>query len=86
MRSMTATQASRNFAALLDVVEQGESVLVTRDGVPIGRFTPEHRSIGEQLHEVMSRYPVDSGFADDIEAAMRDLRAQPGRVDEWPTD
>jgi antitoxin (DNA-binding transcriptional repressor) of toxin-antitoxin stability system len=30
MRTMTATEASRNFAELLDAIERGETVTITR--------------------------------------------------------
>jgi len=29
---MTATQAARSFASILDAVEHGETVIITRDG------------------------------------------------------
>lgn len=86
MRSITATQASRNFAALLDVVEQGESVLVTRDGTPIGRFVPENTPIAVRIEDVMRRHPVDPSFADDLEAVVHELRSQCDEVRKWPTD
>jgi len=72
---MTATQASRNFAALLDAVEHGDTVLVTRDGVPVGRFVPERATVRDQLAEVMRIRPADPAFGDHLAETVRDLRA-----------
>ena len=36
MIAVTATQAARSFASILDAVEHGETVVITRDGVPVG--------------------------------------------------
>src|SRR6266567_3151333 len=35
MIAVTATQAARNFANILDKVERGETIVITRDGVPV---------------------------------------------------
>jgi antitoxin (DNA-binding transcriptional repressor) of toxin-antitoxin stability system len=83
---MTDIQAINDFAAILAAAEEGESVIVTKNGVPIGTFIPDRTPIGVRIQEVMRKYPVDPDFADDIEAAMREMRAQPDRVTEWPTD
>jgi prevent-host-death family protein len=40
MVTVTATQAARSFASILDAVEHGETVVITRDGVPVGRLVP----------------------------------------------
>jgi prevent-host-death family protein len=82
---MTATQASRNFAALLDAVEHGDTVLVTRDGVPVGRFVPERITVAEQLAGVMRNKPADSGFGDHLADTVRDLRSWTDDSErEWP--
>ena len=51
MITVTATQAARNFASLLDSVEHGETVIVTRDGVPVGRLAPERRTSADRLKD-----------------------------------
>lgn len=84
MKTMTATQAARNFAGLLDAVEHGEAIVITRDGVPVGRFVPERRTTAERLKEALRHRP-DPAFADDVEAARRDLRAAfTDEVRTWP--
>jgi prevent-host-death family protein len=85
MMTVTATQAARTFAALLDAVEHGETVVVTRDGVPVGRFTPERRTSADRLKAALAEHPADPGFADDLAAIHSGLR--PAFTDEvrgWP--
>ena len=55
-------------------------------GRPVGTFVPDRTPIGVRIQEVFRNYPVDPDFADDIEAAMREMRAQPDRMTEWPSD
>ena len=40
MIAVTATQAARSFANILDAVEHGETVVITRDGVPVEQARP----------------------------------------------
>jgi prevent-host-death family protein len=85
MITMTATHAARNFASILDAVEHGETVVITRDGVPVGRFTPERRTSADRLKAALRDHPADAGFADDLEAAHAGLRAAfSDEVREWP--
>jgi prevent-host-death family protein len=85
MIAVTATHAARNFASLLDAVEHGETVVITRDGVPVGRITPERRTSADQLKAALREHPADAGFADDLVAAHADLRAAfSEEVHGWP--
>jgi len=71
MRSITATEASRNFSALLDSVEQGEIVTVTRGGRAVAELVPPTRRTGRDLREALeTTTPPDDSFADDIRAAV----------------
>jgi len=82
---MTATQAARNFAGLLDAVERGQAVVITRDGVAVGRFVPERRTTAGRLKDALREHPPDPAFADDLEAARADLRASfTDQVRTWP--
>ena len=84
---MTATQAARNFASILDQVERGETIVITRDGVPIGRLAPERRTSAERLKIALRDNPADAGFADDLEAAHADLRTSfTEEVTGWPAE
>lgn len=85
MKTMTATQAARNFAGLLDAVERGEAVMITRDGVTVGRFVPERRTSADRLKDALRASTPDAEFADDVQAArarMRELLT--GGVRGWP--
>jgi prevent-host-death family protein len=87
MIAVTATQAARNFANILDQVEHGETIVITRDGVPIGRLSPEQRTSAERLKAALRDNPADEGFADDLEAAHADLRAAfTDEVRGWPAE
>jgi prevent-host-death family protein len=87
MISVTATQAARNFASILDQVEHGETIVITRDGVPVGRLAPEQHTSAERLKAALRENPADEGFADDLEAAHADLRAAfTDEVRGWPAE
>jgi prevent-host-death family protein len=85
--AVTATQAARNFANILDQVERGETIVITRDGVPVGRLTPERRTSAERLKSALQDNPSDERFGDDLEAAHADLRAAfTDEVRGWPAE
>lgn len=77
MRSMTAAEVTRDAATVLAAVEAGETIIVTRDGMPIARFAPERGNTAARIDEVMARFPVDPAWPDDLEQVVRDLRAEP---------
>jgi prevent-host-death family protein len=83
--TVTATHAARNFASLLDAVEHGETVVVTRDGVPVGRLAPDRSTTADRLKAALREHPADAGFADDLTAVHADLRsAFSDEVRGWP--
>lgn len=85
MISVTATQAARNFASVLDAVEHGEIVVITRDGIPVGRLSPERLTTADRLKAALLEHPADSGFADDLASVNADLRAAfTDEVRTWP--
>ena len=49
MRSIQASEAKTHFLRILDDVERGESVIVTRHGKPIARLTPEREIDPEKV-------------------------------------
>ena len=71
MIAVTATQAARSFANILDAVEHGETVVITRDGVPVGRLVPERRTSADRLKAALRDSPADAGFADELERGER---------------
>jgi len=83
MRIVTATDASRSFAALLDEVERGESVVVTRAGKRIAFLSPAPRSNGAEVARMLTTASIDTEFEADLEAVRANVRA-PDPV--WPDD
>jgi prevent-host-death family protein len=85
MLTVTATHAARNFASLLDAVEHGETVVITRDGVPVGRLAPERRTAADRLKTALREHPADGSFADDLATVHDHVRsAFSDEVRGWP--
>ena len=83
MRTMTATDASRAFAALLDDAERGETIIITRGGRRIATVGPADLSNGSEVVELLTQAPVDDGFARDVAAAREAVElTEPA----WPAD
>jgi prevent-host-death family protein len=55
-REVQASEAKTHFARLLDVVERGETIIITRHGQAIARIVPEasqrQREIDEALADI----------------------------------
>ena len=49
MREIQASEAKAHLASLLDEVERGETVLITRHGKPIARIVPEAHRRQEEI-------------------------------------
>ncbi|MFA5550948.1 MAG: type II toxin-antitoxin system prevent-host-death family antitoxin [Trueperaceae bacterium] len=74
MKVMTATEASRKFSDLLDAVEAGESVVVTRGGVPVAEIRPSAHRTGRDLRIALEgSVPPDDEFASSIYEALAEL-------------
>jgi prevent-host-death family protein len=86
MRSMTESEASRDFAAMLDEVAGGETVLLTRDGKPVARVTPEQPTTAERLADLLERYPPNPEFGEHLERVVREIRESAGGPREWLWD
>ena len=74
MTDISARDASRGFAALLDRVERDhEEYTVIRDGRQVARIIPTTSStVGDFLASRSSREPLDEDFAADA-TAVRNL-------------
>lgn len=83
MRTMTATEASRSFAALLDEAERGHTIVVTRGGRRIAAIGPAAASNGAEFIALLTSTVVDADFAADVLAA-REAVALEGPA--WPAD
>ena len=73
MREITASEASRNFSAVLDSVEHGETIVVTRAGRRIASIAPAPAATGAAFNAVLGRWresaALDDAFAEHIAAA-----------------
>lgn len=83
MRTVTATEASRSFAALLDEVEAGETVVVTRGGRRVAAIGPASAGNGSAFLHLMGDGAPDEDFAADALKA-RDVATSGGPT--WPAD
>ena len=82
MRTVTATEASRRFSDLLDAIERGESVTVTRGNRPVAEIRPVRRRTGKDLRTALAETtPPDERFASDIAGALALLTTE--RTDPW---
>lgn len=85
MREMTASEAARNFSAVLDAIENGETILVTRAGRRVAAMAPAPAETGTALNEVLDRWAgtnlFDDAFLDRLDdtltAADPDMDAAP---------
>jgi prevent-host-death family protein len=76
MITMTATEASRHFSALLDRVEAGESVKITRDGRAVCTVVPEQpHTWGALVAALHDLPPRDPDFARDLQEAYEYARS-----------
>lgn len=83
MRMMTATEASRSFAALLDEAERGETIVLTRGGRRVAVIGPASASNGAQVIALLSAGPPDEDFAADVLVAREDVSLD---GPQWPAD
>lgn len=71
MRTITATEASRRFSDLLDAIERGEEITITRGNRPIAEIRPARRRTGRDLALALENVPPpDDQFARDISDAL----------------
>jgi prevent-host-death family protein len=82
MRTMTATEASRNFSDLLDAIERGESVTITRGHRAVAEIRPARHRTGADLRAALEHIPPpDDRFADDIAGALALISGE--ETDPW---
>ena len=54
MRSIQAAEAKTHLSSLLDEVERGETIVITRHGKPIARIVPEADSRQARIARAMA--------------------------------
>jgi len=83
MRTITATEASRNFSDLLDAIERGETVTITRGHHVIAEIRPARRRTGADLRAALENVPPPDGrFEADIAGALALITDEEN--DPWP--
>jgi len=55
MTEVGAFEAKNTLGALLDRVEQGEEIVITRHGKPVARLVPNHGGIDRQQAEAAAK-------------------------------
>ncbi|WP_120004891.1 type II toxin-antitoxin system Phd/YefM family antitoxin [Nesterenkonia muleiensis] len=82
MRTISATEASRRFSDLLDAIEVGDTVTVTRGNRPIAEIRPAPHRTGRDLRAALTEIaPPDDRFAADIADAVGSLTHE--EADPW---
>ena len=67
MSEISATEASKRFADLLDAVEhRGETFTVVRRGRVVATIAPARRGTGADLRRILADHPPDDRWADDL--------------------
>lgn len=77
MRTVTATEVSRRFSQLLDAIERGETITITRGHHSVAEIGPARRSTGADLRVALAdATPPDDRFANDIADTLAVIAAQ----------
>jgi prevent-host-death family protein len=82
---MTATEAARNFSAVLNRVAAGEQIELTRSGAPVAMIGPPAMRFvsAARFRAILAAAPSpDADFASELRAA-RESAGAPG--DPWPS-
>ena len=66
MPDVSATEAARRFADLLDAVERGEEFTIVRRGRAVAHLEPIGRGRGAAVKGALRGRPVDAAWADDV--------------------
>lgn len=68
MPDVTATDAARNFADLLDAIEhRGEHFTIVRRGKAIAHLEPMSRGVGADVKALLRRHRPDADWASDLD-------------------
>jgi prevent-host-death family protein len=71
MTEISATNAARNFAELLDAVEhKGERITIVRRGRAVAHIEPVANGLGSDVKALLKRYPTDTQWM----ASLREVR------------
>jgi antitoxin (DNA-binding transcriptional repressor) of toxin-antitoxin stability system len=75
VKIMSATEASHSFALVLDEVEHGETIMVTRGGKQIAMIGPAPTAPGRMVKAFLARSSgtLDTDFEADVAAARESI-------------
>jgi prevent-host-death family protein len=77
---MSASEAARNFSAVLDAAEKGETVVVTRSGRRVALIAPAPRANGGAVLDLFERWSghpaFDDAFEERVNAARNSVSAE----------
>ena len=77
MVEVTATEASRRFADLLDGVEhRGERYTIVRRGRVIAQLEPAVATTGAQAKALLRRHHIDQAWSDELSALREALTVE----------
>ncbi|MGH8933941.1 MAG: type II toxin-antitoxin system Phd/YefM family antitoxin [Egibacteraceae bacterium] len=76
MADISATEAARNFADLLDAVERGERFTIIRRGKAVAHLEPPHYGRGGDVKSVLRAHRPDPGWAGDLAETRRLLTVE----------
>lgn len=71
---MTATEVARSFSAVLDAVERGESIVITRGGERLAMLAPAPRANGAAINEIIRKHAVDPALVQDDDEFVQAVR------------
>lgn len=83
---MSASEASRNFSAVLDAAEHGETIVVTRAGRRVAAIAPIPVANGAALRAIFERWHANPALDDGLTArvaAVRDAASGEMDADPW---
>jgi prevent-host-death family protein len=75
MREIQASEAKTHLPQLLDAVERGETIIITRHGRSVARLVPEHRIRQERISAAVA------GLRD-LRESIRERTEKPFTLDE----
>jgi antitoxin (DNA-binding transcriptional repressor) of toxin-antitoxin stability system len=76
MADVSATEAARNFADLLDAVERGERFTIIRRGKAVAHLEPPHHGRGDGVKAMLRKHRPDPGWAHELAQTRRLLRVE----------
>lgn len=83
MSEISATDASKRFADLLDAVEhRGETFTVVRRGRIVATISPARRGTGADLRRILRELPPDGRWAEELRE-LREFTGETAGRDPW---